>query len=78
LQENRDKLLFQYIGEVEHPPEIGTVGFGEKRTIVDFESGKMFFSDRGRWFAASEVLADPVLRSRVGRVLAEWDKAKQQ
>jgi glucan phosphoethanolaminetransferase (alkaline phosphatase superfamily) len=73
-----DKLVFQYIGDVEHPPEIGTVGYGEERTILDFESGKIFFSDRGRWFAASEVLADPVLCSRVGRVLAEWDKAKQQ
>jgi glucan phosphoethanolaminetransferase (alkaline phosphatase superfamily) len=73
-----EKLVFQYIGDVEHPPEIGTVGYGEERTILDFESGKIFFSDRGRWLAESEVLADPVLCGRVGRVLAEWDKAKQQ
>ena len=68
-REKREKIVFQYVGDIGHPSEIGTVTETGKRTVLDFAKKSFFFSDLGRWFTYED-LRPPGRR-------AEYDRAQQ-
>jgi len=73
---SRKKAVFQFVGPLNRPVQIGFVELGEKRTIFDFRTREFFFSDRGRWFPYAAADKDPELRDRAMDLVREWERVR--
>ncbi len=67
---------FQYIGSLSRPRMIGIVQAGEKRTILDFRTREVFFSERERWLDLATALEDAELAPRVRRLIHLWEEKR--
>jgi Sulfatase len=66
-QATRPGVVFQYVGPLEDPIQIGMVAYGGRRTIIDFDKKAFFFSDLDRWFTYSQ-LREPQWHAEYERV----------
>jgi hypothetical protein len=71
----RDPVL-QIVGSMDSPQLVGTVSFGEVRTILDLRTRKVFFSDQGRWEDFDTAWEDPVTGTRVRELIRLWETTR--
>ena len=70
--------MFQLVGNMVRPQLIGTVRYGEVRTVLDLRMRNVFFSDLGKWVDFDEALQEPGLESRTREVLQLWEELRWQ
>ena len=75
---NKDKTVFQLIGSLNRPVLIAHVRTGGQRTIFDFRSEMVFFSDTKEWKAYKEALKNPEYKDRVELLIREWEALRWQ
>lgn len=69
------KAVFQYIGSLDNPVQIGMVRKNEERTILDLRTRKCFFSDLGLWVHCDQ-LPEQHLAERVKQLIREWERLR--
>ncbi len=70
--------ILQFIGSLNYPQLIGTVSYGEVRTILDMRTRMVFFSDLGRWAEFDVAIKDPLLKERTRELVTLWEAARWQ
>jgi len=70
---NKDKVVFQLVGSLSHPELIAHVKQDGFRTLLDFRSEQVFFSDLNSWKPHREALLDPLYKNRVINLIREWE-----
>ena len=70
---NKDKAVFQLVGSLSQPGLIAHVKQDGVRTIFDFRSEQVFFSELKLWKPYKEVLLDPLNKDRVVNLIREWE-----
>jgi phosphoglycerol transferase MdoB-like AlkP superfamily enzyme len=68
------KAVFQYIGDLQQPVQIGLVERNERRTILDFRTRQAFFNYRQESVPYQELGRLPELSDAVQRLIAEWKR----
>lgn len=71
-----ERPVFQLVGSLRKPLLIGTVSYGEIRTIMDFRTRKVFFSDLKRWEDYDTALKHPTLGARTRKLINLWETAR--
>ncbi len=71
-----DKTVFQIIGGLSKPVQIAHVSFCEKRTIYDFRTNSLFFSDVKKWVSFEQAISDNTYRERTTNLIREWEKLR--
>ncbi|MBM4137544.1 MAG: hypothetical protein FJ241_12045 [Nitrospira sp.] len=69
-----NRLVFQYIGELNNPIQIGIVEINEQRTVLDLRTKKCFFSDLGIWEDYDKLNGN--LFVRIKRLILEWERLR--
>ncbi|MCP4041742.1 MAG: sulfatase-like hydrolase/transferase, partial [Gammaproteobacteria bacterium] len=67
--------VFQFVGSLQKPQLIGSVAYGEVRTILDMRSRQVFFSDLKRWEGFDEAWIHPELGVRTRTLVELWETA---
>lgn len=70
---NKDKTVFQWVGSLSNPTLIAHVQQGGVRTLFDFRSEEVFFSDQKLWKPYQKAIADPLYQDRVTRLIRDWE-----
>jgi hypothetical protein len=70
---NKDKVVFQLVGSLSQPELIAHVKQDGVRTLLDFRSEQVFFSDLNSWKPYKETLLDPLYKNRVINLIREWE-----
>jgi hypothetical protein len=70
---NKDKVVFQLVGNLFEPALIAHVKKGGVRTLFDFRSEQVFFSDLNLWKPYKDALLDPLYKDRVVNLIREWE-----
>lgn len=70
---NKDKVVFQFVGSLSQPALIAHVNNSGVRTLFDFRSEQVFFSDLNSWKSYQEALSDPSYKERVVNLIREWE-----
>ena len=70
---NMDKTVFQWVGSLSQPTLIAHVKQNGVRTLFDFRSEEVFFSDLKLWKSYQEALLDPVYKDRVISLIRDWE-----
>lgn len=73
---NKDKTVFQFVGSLSQPELIAHVKQDGIRTLFDFRSEQVFFSDLKAWKSYKEALLDPAYKDRVINLLREWESLR--
>ncbi len=68
--------VFQLVGSLRKPLLIGIVSYGEIRTIMDFRTRKVFFSDLKKWEDYDTALSHPTLGARTRKLISLWEAAR--
>lgn len=75
---DREKSVFQMVGSMNRPQLIGTVRYGDVRTVLDLRMRNVFFSDLGKWVDFDEAMQDPRLEPRTRELLQQWEELRWQ
>jgi arylsulfatase A-like enzyme len=70
---NPDKTVFQWVGSLSNPTLIAHVMHNGVRTLFDFRSEQVFFSESNLWKSYHDALEDPHYKERVTRLLRDWE-----
>lgn len=70
------KAVFQFLGDINAPVQIGMVEINEKRTVLDMRTRKCFFSDLGIWIDYERLQENENLFDRVRRLILEWERLR--
>jgi phosphoglycerol transferase MdoB-like AlkP superfamily enzyme len=70
---NKDKIIFQLVGSLSQPALIAHVKQDGVRTLFDFRSEQVFFSELKLWKPYEEALLEPVYKNRVINLIREWE-----
>jgi phosphoglycerol transferase MdoB-like AlkP superfamily enzyme len=70
------KTVFQYIGTLDEPNQIGLVRRDGSRIVLDFVTHKVLFTDRNRWFGQDELLSDDQLKTQVSELVTRWNELR--
>lgn len=73
LWNKADKVVFQLVGSLGRPVLIAHVAYGGTRTLFDFRSEQVYFSDLNRWKHYRDAITDPELSPRVERLIRAWE-----
>lgn len=73
---NPDKTVFQLVGGLKLPALIGHVKYGGERIVFDFRSQQAFFSKGQTWQSYNELMADPIKKDSITRLIREWETLK--
>jgi hypothetical protein len=68
--------VFQYIGTLDEPNQIGLVRRDGNRIVLDFVTQKVLFTDRNRWFGQDELLSDDHLKTQVSELVTRWNELR--
>lgn len=71
-----DKPVFQIVGGLSKPVQIAHVSFCEERTIYDFRTNSLFFSDIKKWVSFEKAMEDNTYRERATNLIREWEKLR--
>ena len=69
----KNKVVFQLVGSLSQPELIAHVEHNGARTIFNFHSEQVFFSELSLWKPYKEVLLDPVNSKRVVELIRHWE-----
>lgn len=75
---NKDKVVFQLVGSLSQPALIAHVKQGGIRTLFDFRSEQVFFSELNSWKSYKEALLDTLYKDRVVNLIREWESLRWQ
>ena len=70
---NPDKTVFQWVGNLSHPTLIAHVTHNGIRTLFDFRSEQVYFSDLNLWKSYHDAQQDPLYKERVIRLIRDWE-----
>ncbi|MGZ8164824.1 MAG: sulfatase-like hydrolase/transferase [Methylobacter sp.] len=70
---NKDKIVFQLVGSLSQPTLIAHVKQDGVRTLFDFRSEQVFFSELKLWKPYEEALLEPVYKDRIVNLIREWE-----
>jgi len=70
-----EKGVLQVVGNLRNPRLIGIVSQGEKRTVLDMRTRRVFLSDQNRWESFDPAWNDPQLAPRVKALVRQWETA---
>ncbi|NOR68459.1 MAG: sulfatase-like hydrolase/transferase, partial [Methylomarinum sp.] len=73
---NSDKTVFQFVGSLNRPILIAHITKGGARTIFDFRSEQVFFSEINRWVAYQDALKDIQYKERTERLVRDWERLR--
>jgi len=76
--QNKNKVVFQLVGSLVQPSLIAHVHQNGVRTLFDFRSESVFFSDSNTWQPYQQAIADNVHKDRVINLLREWESLRWQ
>lgn len=68
--------VFQYIGDLDAPTQIGMVEKGERRTTMRVDSELIWFSESGRRLRYAELRDRSEEKSRADRLIDEWARQR--
>ncbi|MGR9051484.1 MAG: sulfatase-like hydrolase/transferase [Gammaproteobacteria bacterium] len=71
-----EKEVFQLVGSLSHPTQIGHVRYGGDRIIFDFRSDRFFLGGQKQWKSFSELLPDPENKKRAVSLIHEWESLR--
>jgi phosphoglycerol transferase MdoB-like AlkP superfamily enzyme len=72
---SREPVL-QIVGSLDVPQLVGTVSYGDVRTILDLRTRKVFFSDMGQWKDFDVAWEDPTTETRVQQLIHLWERVR--
>ncbi|CAA9892806.1 conserved membrane hypothetical protein [Candidatus Methylobacter favarea] len=70
---NKDKMVFQLVGSLSQPSLIAHVQQDGVRTLFDFRSEQVFFSESRLWKTYEEALSEPVYKNRIVNLIRDWE-----
>ena len=70
---NKDKTVFQWVGSLSQPELIAHVTHDGVRTLFDFRSEQVFFSELKLWKPYHDARQDPLYKERVTHLLRDWE-----
>ena len=70
---NPDKTVFQWVGGLSRPSLIAHVAHDGVRTLFDFRTEQIFFSESNLWKSYRDAVQDPLYKERVTRLLRDWE-----
>jgi len=65
--------VFQLVGPLHRPQLVGIVSDGERRTMLDLRTQKVYFSDQDRWMDLDAALQDLHLGTRTLELVLRWE-----
>lgn len=68
------KAVFQTVGDVQHPTQLGMVERDERRTILDLRKRQVYASWLDRWLPYQQLVAAPEVAERTRQLVAEWKR----
>lgn len=71
-----DKAVFQVIGGLSKPVQIAHVSFCGKRTIYDFRTNRLFFTETNKWVPYEQAISDIKYQTRVTNLIREWERLR--
>ncbi len=75
---DKDKSVFQLVGSLANPTLIANVTANGVRTLFDFRSEEVFFSELKLWKSYKEALADPLYKDRTESLIRAWEALRWQ
>ena len=75
---DQDKKVFQLVGTLSNPTLIAHVTKNGVRTLFDFRSEEVFFSELKLWKSYKEALADEHYKNRTESLIREWEALRWQ
>jgi len=75
---NKEKKVFQLVGSLSNPALIAHVARNGVRTLFDFRSEEVFFSELKLWKSYKEALADEQYKNRTESLIREWEALRWQ
>ncbi len=73
---NPDKRVFQWVGTLAQPILIAQVMNNGVRTLFDFRSEEVFFSDLKLWLAYRDAVQDSRTKARTENLLRAWEAVR--
>jgi len=73
-----ERPQLQIVGSLDTPQLVGIVSHGDKRTILDLRTRKVFFSDLGIWQDFDHAWTDPNVADRTKKLILLWETARWQ
>ena len=70
---NKDKVVFQFVGSLIEPALIAHVKQNGVRTLFDFRTEQVIFSESNLWKPYKEALLDPLYKDRVVNLIRDWE-----
>jgi len=70
---NKDKTVFQWVGSLSQPTLIAHVKQDGVRTLFDFRSEQVFFSELKLWRSYKVAIQEPIYKERVTHLIREWE-----
>jgi phosphoglycerol transferase MdoB-like AlkP superfamily enzyme len=73
---NKDKQVFQFVGNLAHPIMCAHIAKEGVRTLFDFRSEMFYFSDLNIWKPYQDTLQDTQLKGRAIKLIREWESLR--
>jgi len=71
-----DKVVFQLVGSLNKPVLIAHVKNGGERTLFDFRTEQVFFSELKLWMAYEEAIGDAKFKHRLEFLIRDWESLR--
>ncbi len=75
---NKSKRVFQLVGSLSNPTLIANVTDHGVRTLFDFRSEQVFFSDYKIWRSYKDAQEDPRYKNRINELIRDWETLRWQ
>jgi phosphoglycerol transferase MdoB-like AlkP superfamily enzyme len=73
---NKNKIVFQLVGSLSQPTLIAHVKQNGVRTLFDFRSEQVYFSELNAWKPYKEAILNPLYKDRVINLIREWESLR--
>jgi len=70
---DQGKPVFQLVGSLDYPLLIAHVGLGGVRTVFDFRSEQLLYSEEKKWLTYKKAILSPDYKERTVRLLRDWE-----
>ena len=74
--DNKGKVVFQLVGSLNRPVLIAHVGNGGQRTLFDFRTERVFFSELKLWKSYEEAIDDSKFKHRLETLIRHWESLR--
>jgi len=73
---DKDKVVFQLVGSLNKPVLIAHVKNGGQRTLFDFRTERVFFSELKLWKSYEEAVVDAKFKYRLETLIRDWESLR--